>query len=451
MGRIWAVAKTTVSQAIRMKIALLFILVLLVVLPILSFIVTGDGSLKGKLQTFITYGMGLMNLLLCLLTIIIAAFTLSSDLKSSLLHTVVTKPIRRFELFIGKVLGIAVLDLMLLVVFGGLIYGLTLMIPKMSDSSPQEIEEANREFFTSRIEISPEPFDVDGFVAGVVERMKEENQFPNDPAKAQQLMGGLRAEVKAQSYSVPPGMSKRWIFEGLTPEDPNGSIYLRYKFQATNPPADDIVTGYWMIGDMRPLELGQKVNPYQVLRRDKNKMTHEIEIPASAVSIDGHLDAIYENDPRNNTTVIFERDNFKLLYRAGTFTMNFVKSSLIIFARMLFFAVLGVSLSTWLSFPVVILVSLSIFFTGMITGFIIESVEFVVKLEYLMNIVKGVIYLFPRFDGQTSPTMFMQEAREITWGQLGMIYLNLLFVKALIVGLIGIAVFSRREIAKVSV
>ena len=105
MRRIWAVAVNTIAQAVRMKIAAVFIVLLLILLPMMSLIVTGDGTLKGKLQTFVSYGLSLTSLLLCLLTIIISIYSLSSDIKQCQIWTVLTKPIRRFELLCGKLLG----------------------------------------------------------------------------------------------------------------------------------------------------------------------------------------------------------------------------------------------------------------------------------------------------------------------------------------------------------
>ncbi|MHC4742557.1 MAG: hypothetical protein ACYS8Z_11635, partial [Planctomycetota bacterium] len=59
MRRIWAVAVNTIKQALRMKIAVIFILLLLVLLPTMALTTTGDNTLKGRLQTFVSYGLSL--------------------------------------------------------------------------------------------------------------------------------------------------------------------------------------------------------------------------------------------------------------------------------------------------------------------------------------------------------------------------------------------------------
>ena len=83
MRSIWAVATNTIKQALRMKVAAVFIILLLVLLPAMGFSTTGDETLKGRLQTFVSYGLSLTSILLCLLTIIVS---LSRDPATSPRH-----------------------------------------------------------------------------------------------------------------------------------------------------------------------------------------------------------------------------------------------------------------------------------------------------------------------------------------------------------------------------
>ena len=53
MRTIITMARETFSQAIRMRIAVAFIVVLACALGALPFVMTGDGTLAGKIQTFL--------------------------------------------------------------------------------------------------------------------------------------------------------------------------------------------------------------------------------------------------------------------------------------------------------------------------------------------------------------------------------------------------------------
>ena len=82
-----------------MKIAAVFVILLIVLLPVMGIAMTGDGTLKGRLQSFISYGLSLTSFLLCLLTIVVSVYSITSDIKQRQIYTVLTKPIRRFNFF----------------------------------------------------------------------------------------------------------------------------------------------------------------------------------------------------------------------------------------------------------------------------------------------------------------------------------------------------------------
>ena len=81
MHSIWAIAVNTLKHALRIKVALAFIILLLIFLPLMGVTLTGDGTAKGRLQVFVSYSLSLTSLLLCLLTILVSVYLLTSDIK----------------------------------------------------------------------------------------------------------------------------------------------------------------------------------------------------------------------------------------------------------------------------------------------------------------------------------------------------------------------------------
>ena len=160
MRSIWAVATNSIKQALRMKIAAVFVVLLIVLLPVMGVSMTGDGTLKGRLQTFVSYGLSLTSFLLCLLTIVVSIYSLTSDIKQRQIYTVITKPIRRFQLLFGKLLGVILLDVALLILFSAIIYAITIYIPKYFDAGEAELAEARNEFYTARNSLIPAEVDV---------------------------------------------------------------------------------------------------------------------------------------------------------------------------------------------------------------------------------------------------------------------------------------------------
>jgi hypothetical protein len=457
MGRIWAVARNCFVSAMRMKMAIVFMILLIVLLPIMSITSTGDGTAKGRIQSFISYGLGLTSFLLSILTIIVSCFTLSSDIKHKQIYTVVTKPIRRFELVLGKVLGVIVLDLLLLFVFSTIIYLLTLQMPRFSKTDKEERVKLNNEFFTARAALK---MNLDSQVIATrageaYNELKRSGQMDESKSK-QEIVQELIKAVKSSMYSAEPGGMVLWEFENVRPFDSNESIFIRFKLEASQIPADKNIYGVWYVGDYRQMKYGQeniKTPIYAISRKDVIRVKHEFEVPANAVAADGYLAVVFYNEPANNTTVIFsEEDGFEVLYKAGSFGANFIRIAIVIMARLVFFAVLGVSLSTWLGFPVAILCCLAVFFTGVINGFITNSFQYLGEnmTVFYRYTVQPMIWLLPKFDQDYNINKYIIDARLIKTGFLIATVITLAFKSAVLL-LAGFIIFARREIAKVIV
>ena len=455
MRSIWAVARNTLAQAVRMKIAAVVVLLLLILLPLMSMVMDGDGTLLGKLRTFTSYGLGLIGMLLCILTIAVSTFTLSNDIKRKHIFLVITKPIRRWELVVGKLLAIVFLNIVLLGVFSGIVYGCTLMIPRISDAPEMEKIRADAEFFTARVGVESflDKEQLKEKAQKHYKELKDSGQIPEEMSYQRAIRELLGQEVmKAQK--VDPGEVKEWDFENVrvkNPDGPNAIIFVRCQFRVTVPPPDETVFGMWRIGDLRQLKIGGKmVTPiYNVERRAAVRTAQEFVIPADAIAEDGYLGIAFYNNPALNQTTIIPED-LEVLYRTGSFTENFFRAVLMVLVRLVFLAVLGISLTTWLSFPVAILVCVLVFFVGLTNGFILDAIDSLgatAGIVYSLT-VKPLLWLLPQFDGDYNPNSYIVDGRTIRWGFLLMNAVTALLAKGLLVLIAGCLIFSRREVAK---
>ena len=457
MHSIWAVARNTMAQAIRMRVAIVVFLLLIILLPLMSLVVTGDGTLLGKLQTFTSYGLGLIGFLLSVLTIAIATFTLSNDIKRKSIYLVLTKPIRRHELLIGKLLGVIIINAILLGLFGGILYGCTLLMPRLTDASPEQVMRAKYEFFTARVGIKPR-MDFDALDQKAKERfqqMKKSGELP-DPAEmsAIRVMNQLRAQEIMKAKSVAPGQVKEWEFENIrirNAQDPSTLIFIRYKYDVTIPPPNEQVLGMWRVGDLRQFRgEGRIVTPvYPMEMEESVKSMHEFAVPAAAVSEDGYLAVGFFNSPAMNRTTIIP-DELEIRYKTGTFTENYCRVLLLMMVQLVFLATLGISLSTWLSFPVAILVNLTVYFTGLTNFFILGAIEGISEVFAVIYtfILKPILWFLPHFDQMYQPSWYIVDAKTLSWSFLLTAFGITICVKALFFLLAGMFIFSRREVAK---
>jgi len=456
MRNIWAVAINTVKQAVRMKIAAVFIVLLVVLLPAMGFSTTGDGTLKGRLQTFVSYGLSLTSFLLCLLTIVASIYSVTGDIKHRQIYTVLTKPIRRFELLLGKLAGITLLNVVLLALFSAVIYSITIYMPRFVQTSEDELQQVNNEFFTARAGLVPAEPQVADEVDAVYEKLRQSGQLTEvfrgmSPAEIKKR---LTKRKKLEKRAAAVGQELVWEFENVKPLDPNQSLFIRFKYDVSVTPPDLQVYGQWFAGDIRPLKYGQPMvtGLYESARKDVIRTFHEIEVPGQVIAQDGYLAVGFFNPPLNRTVVIFPLDEgLEVLYEAGTFTTNYIRAVLLIFLRLVVLAVLGVLASTFLSFPVALLVCLVIFFTANFSGFVLESFDYL--SENLTSVyrytLKPLIRLLPQFD-KFNPTRYLVGARLVSWSVVAKAAGLMILVKALLAMLLALVIFSRREIAKIT-
>ncbi len=459
MRSIWAVAVNTIKQALRLKIAAIFIILLLVLLPVMGLKMTGDGTLKGHVQAFVSYSLSLTSLLLALLTIFAATYTFTSDIKDKQIYTVLTKPIRRFQLVLGKLMGIILLSTALLVLFSAIIYSITILMPKFIDADEKQVAQVQKEFFTARASLKPTEPDVSVEVDETYDKMKQSGQVPEGidehPMARRNYKQEIARRISLRKRAAMVGEEILWEFDNVKALDPNQSLFIRFKYDVAENPLDLQIYSQWVVGDIRQLRVpGMLDTPiYTMDRKDLIRTFREFEVPADAIADDGHLVLGFLNVPLNNTVVIFPlEDGLEVLYKADTFTANFIRAILLILIRLIFLAVLAVFASSFLSFPVAILLSLSIFTMAFMSGFITESFEFfgesINKVYYYC--LKPLVEFLPYFDRYT-PSKFLVPGRLLSWPLLARIGFSTVCLRALPLALLSLLIFSYREIAKVIV
>ncbi|MFH1371717.1 MAG: hypothetical protein ABII09_10600 [Planctomycetota bacterium] len=457
MRSIWAVAVNTVKQALRLKIVAVFIVLLLVLLPVMGLKMTGDGTLKGHLQAFVSYSLSLTTLLLALLTIFAATYTLTSDIKDRQVYTVLTKPIRRFEFVLGKFLGVLILDAGLLLLFSAIIYGITVSLPNFIKADDEQIAEVRNEFFTARASLTPEEPDISTELDNVYNKLKESGELPagvdEHPVARRNYRKELATRIGLRKRAAVVGEEMLWEFNNVRPEDPNQSLFVRFKYDVAVNPQDQQIYSRWIIGDVRQIQTtGVLETPvYSLERKDLIRTFHEFEVPADAVAPDGYVALAFQNVPLNDTVVIFPpEDGLELLYKADTFTANFFRTVLLVLVRLVFLAALAVFAGSFLSFPVAILLCLAVFAMANMSGFINESFESlganISKVYYYS--FKPLIGLLPQFD-QPGVSKYLVFARLFSWPELAKLGASTLCLKALPLVILSLIIFSYREIAKV--
>ncbi len=103
MRSIFAIAGTTIGEAIRRKVLLSFLLVaicLLVGAP-------GLGILSARSETTVLKGMmlGIIQLFSALIAVVLTVYMIPNEIERRTIYTILSKPVQRWQFLIGKYLG----------------------------------------------------------------------------------------------------------------------------------------------------------------------------------------------------------------------------------------------------------------------------------------------------------------------------------------------------------
>src|SRR2546426_7841979 len=122
MQRVFAITWLTVKAAFRFRLVVVLATVLLAGVILLPLVIKDDGTARGFTQILLTYTLSLITGLLGLATLWLACGTLARDVEECQIQMVAVKPIARWQIWLGKWLGIMMLNAMLLGVSAGAVY-----------------------------------------------------------------------------------------------------------------------------------------------------------------------------------------------------------------------------------------------------------------------------------------------------------------------------------------
>lgn len=112
--RIWAIARLSIKEALRRK-ALLSFLVILGIFLFASWFIQADQA-KNQWRIYVNLVFFVMTGLLLITASVLACFSLPTDIRRQTIHTIVTKPVQKFEIILGRVLGYGLLMTVVLAV-----------------------------------------------------------------------------------------------------------------------------------------------------------------------------------------------------------------------------------------------------------------------------------------------------------------------------------------------
>ena len=116
--RIWALALLTIKESWRRKALMVFVLFAILFMFGGWFLSNANARAELQVEVYVSFVLKAISFLVIPVVLLLSCWGIPEDIKSRTLHTVVTKPARRLEIVIGRMLGFSSIATLVLVIMG---------------------------------------------------------------------------------------------------------------------------------------------------------------------------------------------------------------------------------------------------------------------------------------------------------------------------------------------
>jgi len=221
--RVLALAQLTVREAVRRKA--LYVFFVFALLFMFGGWFLSDVTRRDDLQikVYVSFVLTAISWLMLPLMLLLACWSVPEDIKARSMHTVVTKPARRSEIVIGRILGFLAVSTLLLTLMGGIGY---VWIVRLLEPDVRE------QHLVCRVPVYGELYFIDREGS-----LKREGSNVGDPWNFRSYVeGATRARAVFEFEGVEPGPDGKLILEARFEAfrsykgDMNRGLLYRYEF-----------------------------------------------------------------------------------------------------------------------------------------------------------------------------------------------------------------------------
>ncbi len=451
--RIAALAGLTLRDAVRSRLLISLGAILVIGLIGLPLLISGDNTLTGRLQVILNYTLRFAITMLSIVTLWTACGGVSSEIQDRRLYLVLTKPVHRHELWLGKWLGIVALNALLLTLTGLIIGVMTWHTLLTSPESATAKRQAREQFLLARQALLPEsPISRDQALSSAGALVKSGRA----PAgmDAVQVATELMKELKNARFVIAPTGTVRFVYHLSTPCTGFHDGILNYKIESSRPERNPI-HAIWDIQAAGGMALHLTVTNYPGL-------PNRLLIPGSVMQGAPSLTLSYHRLDRSSPATLFMAQNGQepeLLIPSGSWAMNLSRGLFMILCRLAFLSALGLTAGCLLSTPVAVFVAFFVMVLLTMSGYV-ESVATsgafytphegaALSQTWLDKIILGQFKGLNRVTQpllRLDPVPLLEEGRRISWLLTAHAVAWLVGLYTAVTALIGILLFNRREL-----
>ncbi len=451
--RIAALAGLTLRDAVRSRLLVSLGAILVIGVVGLPLLISGDNTLSGRLQVILNYTLSFTLTILSIVTLWAACGGVSSEIQDRRLYLVLTKPVHRHELWLGKWLGIVALNALLLVLTGCIMGTMTWHTLRTSPESDSAKRQAREQFLLARQSVFPESPVSESQARASAEALVKSGRTPAGMTTAQ-VEAEFVKELKRNRFTVAPEGTLRFTYPLSARATGVNDFILNYRFESSRP-ARAPVSAEWTITTDGGASLHVDVTNYP-------GVPNTLLIPGTVMSGAKTLNLAYHRLDHDNPTTVFMAQNGRepeLLIPSGSWVMNLSRGLLMMLCRLAFLTALGLTAGSLLSTPVAVFAAFFILVLLASAGYV-ESVAtsgvFYIPHEGQAPtqtwLDKAVLHQFKALNYITRPILrldpvpLLEEGRRISWFLTAQAILWLAGIYTAITALVGISLFNQREL-----
>ncbi|MBI83040.1 MAG: hypothetical protein CMJ81_07585 [Planctomycetaceae bacterium] len=417
--RIIAMATLAFKEAIRRRVLVSFA-VFIAILLFAGWFLDTESTQPGQL--YISFVLTSSNFLVLALVLLLSVFSLPTDIKQKTIYTVVTKPVRAWEVVLGRIAGFCAIGTLILLAMGVFSYWFVVRglahnhVVNTDDIRSSELIEGGLEGETLKNKNHFHSFPVDandqsktdmrmGHWHGVTRQGEGENtSYRVGPAQDGLVArvpqyGKLRFLDRTGALAEPISVGYEWTYrgyfeggtlaaaiwrlEGITPEKFSDGLEIFWSISVFRTHKGDIekgVSGSWTLAHPEndnqsppiPFESKEFSLDSLYIEREFELATGEtVDIFKEYADDKGRMDFILRCDDRGQYFGVAQADFYQHVGDRN-FAWNFAKGYLSIWIQMTLVIGMGVMFSTFLSAPVALLATLGSVVMGFFTSHVKE-------------------------------------------------------------------------------
>lgn len=351
--RIWAIARLSIQEAVRRRVLYVLLLFLVPFLFAGWYLPTAE---EAQLRVLVSFTNTVMGWLLLPMVLFVAAMSIPKDLESKTIQTIVTKPVRRLELIVGRVIGFMFVFTFVILIMGGV--SLAFIYSQVTDKVLEDQ-------WTARVPIYAAPPDK-GSYSFVFFKQGVPSAVGTNVGREWTYRSHIEGDTSDEA---------RWFFHFDPKKFENadrvkvGVTFDIFKTTKGKPTLDDDETsGVWA-----SLDFIDRNNPQnridEAFRVNNNRVTM-IDIPASVLK-SGDILVRARCLTRNQYLGMAKHDIY-LQANEQPFEWNFAKGMVSLWLKVLFLTSVAVAASTVLNGFVTVIFTVGVYCMGIFHNFLVQ-------------------------------------------------------------------------------